>query len=280
MMPIRFLPHLLSILVATLLMLCSELASADEPPVFENDVLPIFTRYCFNCHGKSSPQVGLDLRTARQVLRGSQNGAVIVKGSLEKSLLWQKVSQREMPLAIFKLKLTDAEIETVRKWILAGAPSNQPSELPDDVQAQFDRFEHEIRPILQERCVDCHGEETREADLDLRNLGSLLRGSRRGPVIVEGFSDKSVLIRKVSSMTMPPPDMGEPLSPEQITKITRWIDQGRFADFVDVDHDDAQHTTPVPDEITDADRQFWAFQQPRSSPATRCRRHSPSSHTD
>ena len=92
-----------------------------EDPVFEKDVLPIFTKYCFNCHGKSSPQLGLDLRSARLTMRGSQNGPVIVPRSAEKSLLWKKISSREMPLAQFKLKLSDAELDMVRRWIDAGA---------------------------------------------------------------------------------------------------------------------------------------------------------------
>lgn len=270
MMQIRFLQYLILTFVTSVLMLPTEGGRADEAPagqnvVFENDVLPIFTRYCFNCHGKSSPQLGLDLRTARQALRGSQNGPVIVKGSLEKSLLWEKVSKREMPLALFKLKLADAEIETIRKWILAGAPSNQPTELPLDVQAQFDRFENEIRPILQKRCTECHGGDAPSAGLDLRSLESLLRGSKRGPVIVEGFSDKSVLVRKVSSKTMPPPDAGQPLSPDEIGSLTRWIDRGRFADFVEVSPDDAGPTAVQADEITDEDRQFWAYRKPTAT---------------
>ena len=131
--------------------------TAAQTPVFEADILPIFTRYCFNCHGKSSPQLGLDLRTARLTMRGSQNGPVIVKGSLENSLLWKKVSTREMPLDLFELRLTDAEIETIRRWIEAGAPSSEPVELPPDVQEQFTRFEKEIQPILSDHCVTCHG---------------------------------------------------------------------------------------------------------------------------
>ena len=138
-------------------------ADAAVPIDFERDILPIFTRYCFNCHGKSSPQLSLDLRTARSTMRGSQNGPVIVKGSLEKSLLWKKVSTREMPLALFKLRLSDAEIETVRRWIETGAPSSEPAELPADVQEQFTRFEKEIQPILTARCVECHGEDDPEA---------------------------------------------------------------------------------------------------------------------
>ena len=236
--------------------------TAADRPVFEKDVLPIFTKYCFNCHGKSSPQLGLDLRSARLTLRGSQNGAVIVAGSPEKSLLWQKVSSREMPLAQFKLKLSDTEIETVRKWIETGAHA-EPAKLPADVQAQFTRFDEDIRPILTKRCVSCHGEDDPEGDLDLRSLESLVRGSKSGPVIVEGFSDKSVLIRKVASRQMPPADSGKPLTVAEIRTITKWIDKGRFVDFVDVEPRRSAGTDSTsPGVVTAEDREFWAFQQP------------------
>src|SRR5229473_502013 len=77
---------------------------------FEKDVLPIFTQYCFGCHGKTSPQLGLDLRTAASTLRGSQNGPVIVKGSPEKSLMFQKISAKVMPPPAYNQKLPDAQI--------------------------------------------------------------------------------------------------------------------------------------------------------------------------
>lgn len=237
-----------------------------EKPVFEKDVLPIFTRYCFNCHGKSSPQLGLDLRSARQTLRGSQNGPVVVKGSREDSLLWKKVSTREMPLELFKLKLSDEEIETIGRWIETGAASSEPAELPADVQEQFTRFENEIRPILTQHCTACHGSEDPKGDLDLSSLESLVQGSRSGPVIVEGFSEKSVLIRKVSSGAMPPPDTLTPLTPIQIQTLTHWIDRGRFADFIDVTpRQRPTRDTAESPKVTNEDRQFWAFQKPVAS---------------
>ena len=97
---------------------------------FERDVLPIFTANCLSCHGGTSiyTQAGLDLRTINSVMRGSLNGPVVVKGSPEKSLLYQKVSTRAMPPVAFKLTLTDIQIETIRKWIEAGAPSEKPAE--------------------------------------------------------------------------------------------------------------------------------------------------------
>ncbi len=252
----------IGLLILAVVVAMNNSAIADDPS-FERDVLPIFTRYCFNCHGKSSPQLGLDLRSARLTMRGSQNGPVVVPGSLEESLLWKKVSTREMPLAIFKLRLSDEEIETIKLWIEAGAPSEKSTELPADVQAQFARFENDIQPILENRCVDCHGTDEPEADLDLTSLASLMRGSKSGPVIVEGFSEKSVLIRKVVKKTMPPPDSGEPLTREEIGKITRWVDKGRFADFVEVKpHGDPSEDFAADPTVSEQERQFWAFQKP------------------
>ena len=101
--------------------------AAGQTPSFERDVLPILTANCLSCHGGTSiyTQAGLDLRTAASVLRGSHNGPVVVKGSPEESVLYQKVSTRAMPPAAFKLTLTDAQIQTIRKWIEAGALSER-----------------------------------------------------------------------------------------------------------------------------------------------------------
>ena len=83
-----------------LLVLLSASLSLIAAPRYEKDVLPILTKYCFTCHGQSSPKLGLDLRTAAGALRGSHNGPVIVKGKPDESLLWKKVSTRQMPPAV------------------------------------------------------------------------------------------------------------------------------------------------------------------------------------
>src|SRR5437870_7026164 len=155
-------------------------------PRFEKDIPPIFTQYCFTCHAKTRPQLGLDVRTAASTLRGSYNGPVVVKGSLEKSLLWQKVSTKAMPPEAFNQKLPEAHIETIRRWIAAGAPSDQPSgSASKEVEEQKAAFENQVLPVFTARCVQCHGQGQPMAGLDLRTLASLLKGSRNGPVVVE-----------------------------------------------------------------------------------------------
>jgi hypothetical protein len=99
--------------------------------------------------------------------------------------------------------------------------------------------------------------------LDLRSLEALLKGSINGAVVLEGFSEKSILVRKLASRNMPPPGAGQPLTDEQIQSIRKWVDKGRF-----VDHAASQESTEreftkaeAPD-ISAKDREFWSFRRP------------------
>src|ERR1700676_2501348 len=143
---------------------CAALHAADSSPRFERDILPIFTANCFNCHSGGS-LIGLDLRTAESTLQGSHQGPVVIKGSPEKSPLYQKVSSRTMPPPAFKLKLTDAQIETIRKWIEAGAPYEESQH--GDLQQETVRFGKSVAPLFEARCVGCHGAGKPMAGLDL-----------------------------------------------------------------------------------------------------------------
>src|SRR5258706_365279 len=86
-------------------------------PQFERDILPVFRARCLKCHGQSEPQAGLDLRTVDSTLKGGAGGPVLVKGSAEKSVLFQRIANHTMPPAGTGVTLTDSEIQTLRKWI-------------------------------------------------------------------------------------------------------------------------------------------------------------------
>lgn len=85
--------------------------------------------------------IGLDLRTASSILRGNHEGPVVVKGSAEKSLLFEKVSSRKMPPPAFNLQLTDQQIGTIKDWINAGCPSEEEVALKARAKEQVERFE-------------------------------------------------------------------------------------------------------------------------------------------
>ena len=222
--PVSILPRRLAVLIG--LAGCLAMAAWGQTPRFERDVLPILTANCLSCHGGTS-MAGLDLRTARSALKGSHNGPVIVKEDPENSLLYQRVSKREMPPPAFKQTLGDAEIETIRRWIEGGALSDVTALVAVASSEELARFEREILPIFRSRCVACHAGGQPMGGLDLETLESLLKGSTNGPVILQGWSDKSILIRKVSSRAMPPPGAGEPAfpNPRMILKQV-WVGKG------------------------------------------------------
>jgi mono/diheme cytochrome c family protein len=97
-------------------------ADSNSPPQFERDILPLFTQYCLKCHGLEGRMAGLDLRTPDLVLRGGDNGPAIVKGSVEESLLFKRISSGTMPPGDEK-KLSPEQVEVVRRWIVAGGPA-------------------------------------------------------------------------------------------------------------------------------------------------------------
>ena len=83
-------------------------------------------------------------------------------------------------------------------------------------------FNADIRPILNDRCVLCHGGVKAQAELNLKFRDRALLGGESGrAAVVPGDADASELIRKVShadpSDRMPKDEA--PLSEEEILKL-------------------------------------------------------------
>src|SRR3989442_13695552 len=101
------------------LMFCSALALRADLPRFESQVGPLLKAKCLPCHSAAARQGGLSLETREDVLRGGKTGAAVVPGKPGDSLLLAFVMSGKMPMG--GSRLTDAEIDTLRRWIEAGA---------------------------------------------------------------------------------------------------------------------------------------------------------------
>lgn len=103
-------------------------ASAADPATqrfYTDYVLRIFQSNCYRCHSGLNHRGGLQLDTREHMLRGGKDGAVIVPGHPERSLLVKLIRHEgpagdPMPMPP-KSKLSDADIATVTRWIQAGA---------------------------------------------------------------------------------------------------------------------------------------------------------------
>lgn len=92
-------------------------------------------------------------------------------------------------------------------------------------------FNRDIRPLLSDNCLKCHGPdaETREADLRLDRTESVF-AKRDKPLLVPGRPDESELLRRIMSSSddevMPPRSSKKRLTDAQKQLIRRWIAEG------------------------------------------------------
>jgi mono/diheme cytochrome c family protein len=85
-------------------------------------------------------------------------------------------------------------------------------------------FANDILPIIQSRCINCHGGDRLEEGLDLKSHASLLAGSDNGAVVTPGDAVNSLLVELVTTQKMP--KRGPKLTPPQVQLITDWVNQG------------------------------------------------------
>jgi hypothetical protein len=125
-------------------------------------------------------------------------------------------------------------------------------------QADVEKFfAAKVRPVLAGTCFRCHGGEKVRGDLRLDSRASLLRGGDRGPAIVPGDADKSLLIQALrhthDEVKMPP---GKPLAAGVVNDFVTWVNNG----------------AAWPDRLLIRGRKHWAFQpvqrvQPPADPS-------------
>jgi uncharacterized membrane protein len=85
-------------------------------------------------------------------------------------------------------------------------------------------FAVDIRPILESRCINCHGGDRIEEGLILTSHASILAGSENGAVVSPGDAANSLLAELVANKKMP--KRGPKLTPPQVQLIVDWINQG------------------------------------------------------
>ncbi|HEX7157982.1 MAG TPA: c-type cytochrome domain-containing protein [Edaphobacter sp.] len=98
---------------------------AAKPEFYTQKVRPIFEANCYRCHGGMNHRGGLTIDTRAGMLKGGHDGAVLVPGDPEKSLLVKLIRHEgpandPMPMPP-RGKLSDADIATVERWVRAGA---------------------------------------------------------------------------------------------------------------------------------------------------------------
>lgn len=92
---------------------------------FAADIKPIFEKSCAKCHGAEKQKGKLRVDTLEGVLKGGEDGPVVVKGDSKKSSLVVAVARLEdegaMPPEGKGDPLTKEQVGLIRAWIDQGA---------------------------------------------------------------------------------------------------------------------------------------------------------------
>ncbi|MCI0660816.1 MAG: PSD1 and planctomycete cytochrome C domain-containing protein [Acidobacteria bacterium] len=133
--------------------------------------------------------------------------------------------------------------------------------LQEDSIAQSDIFKEKVSIIFENNCAMCHGADVQRSGLDLRSPEAILKGGSRGPAIVPGNAEKSLLYRLIAHKEEPEMPLGGAKLPQaDLDVIANWINSLTPDTKMVV-----AETLPVRApgySITEKDRLFWSFIKP------------------
>jgi mono/diheme cytochrome c family protein len=90
---------------------------------FEKQVRPVLAEQCFKCHGPEKQKGELRVDSLQALLKGSDQGPVVVPGKPEESSLIKSIKHigdAKMPEKA--PKMPDAQISALEQWVAMGAP--------------------------------------------------------------------------------------------------------------------------------------------------------------
>lgn len=203
---------------------------------FNRDVLPVLSENCFACHGfdANARKAGLRLDTPDGATAKLPSGNfAIVPGKPNESTLTLRVTTRTMPPPNSGKKLTDAQIETLRRWVEQGAKYEQhwafvPPQRPDIPTVRNKAWV--LNPIDAFILARLEKEGRRPSPAAdrvtlIRRLSLDLTGLPPTPAEVDAFlADKSPnAYEKVVDRLLASPRFGERMA-------VVWLDMARYAD--------------------------------------------------
>jgi hypothetical protein len=213
---------------------------ADGKVSYNFDIRPILSDKCFACHGPDANkrEAGLrldDAESAYKSLAENPGAHAIVPGKPELSVAYQLISSTDttmmMPPASSNLKLTQHEIELIKKWISQGAkyekhwsflpPEKTP--IPQVSNKKWPKNEIDYFTIEQ---MESHGlQPNGQADKDrlLKRLAFDLTGLPPSLELMEQFQDPEQDYEKIVDLLLANPAYGEKMA-------VHWLDIARYAD--------------------------------------------------
>ena len=138
-----------------------------------------------------------------------------------------------------RLLLGSLMLAVVGAWLMthggSAAGRVRPQARPASLASEI-RYGRDIRPILSDRCFQCHGPDRakQQAGLRLDSFEAATAARPDGAAIVPGSPERSVLLARIHEtdpdVVMPPPDSGKcALSDEERRALEQTLAEARRA---------------------------------------------------
>lgn len=211
-------------------------ASSDSSTssISQHDVIPLLLLRCSVCHGGREREGGLDVRDKSALLRGGKSGPAITPGDPASSLLLKRIHAGEMPprtrvVEVSVKPIESSEIETITRWITAGAPEvadtpDLSGTADDPLVSAADREFWSFRPPVAQTPPIPRASELVRNPIDAFVLAALeARDARFSPE-----ASKTTLLRRASfDLT------GLPPTPAEIREFLADDDPGAFEKVIE-----------------------------------------------
>jgi hypothetical protein len=89
-------------------------------------------------------------------------------------------------------------------------------------------YTKDVKPFLENYCTSCHNASRPKSGYNLDEYAALLKGGRKGPAVVAGKPDKSMLLKTLEggAKKMPPRKYSEQPTAKEIARVKAWIAAG------------------------------------------------------
>jgi hypothetical protein len=115
-------------------------------------------------------------------------------------------------------------------------PEQNPTRKPDVKNADALSYNKDIKPFFATYCVECHSGAKAKAGYNFEAFDGLMKGGKRGPAVVPGDADKSLVVRALAGQgkKMPPKMYKHQPNPEDVEMLKAWIGAGAKDDTAKV----------------------------------------------
>ena len=130
--------------------------------------------------------------------------------------------------------------------------TSSPADEPASTDVRF--FETQIRPLLIQHCVECHGPDQQKGGLRLDQPAFIISGGDSGPAVIPNNVSDSPLIQAIRYEGLEMPPSGK-LPATDIQVLVEWVQRG-----APMPAQTAATQRPKSAEFSNDDRSWWAIQ--------------------